>query len=181
MTKFSAKLITLLALLLPLSVYAKDVKNTEKNSVVFKAAAPIDSEEENKYGFGSIWPNKEKFFSNLSAKKSQKDAKIPAKKVENPQKKNLKKEHSWEAALTVLQSFPISYMNKESGIIKTDEAYVREFDKTDSCRYKVIVNISEEGETSVIVNSPDDSKTRLQKHEDLIKTRIVNAANSPAA
>lgn len=156
------------------SAHTEQSKSTKESGMVFKAEAPVDPEEEHKYGFGSIWPGKEKFFSNRSSSKKQ-NLPMSVKKV---QTYSPKKDRVWESALHVLQSFPISYANKESGIIKTEEVYVHEFDTTDSCQYKIIISVSDDGEISVIINSPNDSKNRLQKHEQLLKTKIMNAVEN---
>jgi hypothetical protein len=148
-------------------------------NVVFKADAPVDPDEERKYGFGSIWPGKDAFFKNSFNKKQRdKDVSLQAKQVP-PKSEITKKDQVWEAALKVLKMFSLTYVNKEAGVIKTDESYVHEFDNTDSCRYKATVNIARDGEVAVHITSSDDSQTRISKHEELLKSRISTASSLP--
>ncbi len=147
--------------------YAKKPLDSDKNVVSFKAEAPVDSEEERRYGFGSILENLQNEKNLLQVKKIQ--------------EKSTKKEIAWSSTMTIVSIFPIAYLNKESGIIKTEEVYIHEFDNTDSCKYRIVVNISEDGEVSVLVSSTDDSQIRLRKHETLIKNRILKAIENHKA
>lgn len=164
MINFSVKFAALLVLLSLGGLYAKKSLDSEKQAIVFKAEAPVDPEDQRKYGFGSILQNKKDFL-----------------KIKKTQEGSTKKDISWNAAVTVLNIFPIAYLNKESGTIKTEEVYVHEFDNTDSCKYRIVVNVSEDGDISVLVNSSDDSQTRLRKHEILIKNRILKDIESHKA
>ncbi|MDR2074619.1 MAG: MSCRAMM family adhesin SdrC [Holosporales bacterium] len=142
----------------------------------FKAEAPKDPDDTQKYGFGSIWSGKEAFFKNNFGKKCKdKDVALNAKQVPTNTEMS-KKDKVWNATLEILKSFSLTYVNKEAGVIKTDESYVHEFDNTDSCKYKVTVNITANGEVSVHITSSDDSQTRIKKHEELLKSRITSAA-----
>lgn len=156
---------------------------TADNNNIFKADAPEDYRDVNKRNYGSIWPNKKEFFNNLSsdAKNSKQNTEKKAFKVEDPkQAESTKKDKAWKAALKTLESFTLSYANEEPGVIKTNDAYVSEFDSTNSCKYKIIVNISDSGDVTVCVKSAEDSPTRIKKHEELMKTKIISAINNNA-
>jgi hypothetical protein len=152
--------------------------NASGKSVVFKAETPVDPEDERKYGFGSIWSGKDAFFKNHFNKKHEdKDVLLQAKPV--PSKSEItKKDQIWGATLKVLKMFSLVYVNKEAGVIKTEESYVHEFDNTDSCQYKITVNISNDGEVTVHITSSNDSQTRISKHEELLKSRITSSLAS---
>ncbi len=155
------------------------------NSETFKAEAPQDPDEQKKYGFGSIWPGKENFFRNISKKNQEKCQ--PSEQQNNntlkphqptSKKKRSPKDLMWEAASQVLKPFSVSYANKDSGIIKTEEAGIPEFDTTNSCVYKITVNVTDTGKLSVHISSAEDSKTRIQKHEALLQKKITEVYNN---
>lgn len=149
------------------------------NNGNFKADAPVDPDDEQKYGFGSIIKGKEAALSKLFDKNSSepKDKKPDNElKVENKidVSKASKKDKLWIAATDVLKNFPLESADKKLGKIETGEAKIDYFDNTGSCLYKVSVKISENGDVSVKVLSKDDSPVRLKKHEEFLKTKILS-------
>jgi hypothetical protein len=145
--------------------------------VAFKAETPKSSEDKNKYGFGSLWPNKDNFFKSQNNSNTDNNTDNVALKASQPITNPAisKKDKTWTAALKVLKSFSFTYVNKDSGLIKTDKAYISEFDNTNSCQYAVIINISDEGNLTVRIKSADDSAVRITKHEKFLKNKIVSA------
>jgi hypothetical protein len=152
--------------------------NSAFGDTVLKADAPEDPDDKKKYGFGSIWPGKDDFFKRkrVNKKTESKDVALKAKQV-SPSETMSKKDNVWNASLKVLKKFSLIYVNKDSGVIKTDESYVHEFDNTDSCKYKITVNVTTEGEVSIHITSSDDSQTRIKRHEELLKSRIITASS----
>ncbi|MDR1488363.1 MAG: hypothetical protein LBI26_01290 [Holosporales bacterium] len=140
--------------------------------VAFKAKAPESREDEVKNNFGSILKKKPEFFLGKIFTTNN----VPSNTITET-----KKDKAWNAAIAVLRdlSLSISYAYKEPGIIKTDKAQVQEFDNTGSCLYKVTVNISELGDISILIKSEEDSETRIKKHQNIIKSRILEVLKTP--
>jgi len=145
----------------------------------FKAEAPIDHEERQKYGFGSVLdqgsilgnvfhPKEDK----SKSEKQKKDSSILEVKKSETTKPISKRDKLFDSASLVLKDFPLIKLDKNLGRIETDEAKVAAFDNTNTCSYKIIVAIDKNSEVSVIVSSKEDSKVRLKMHEKTLKNDI---------
>lgn len=149
------------------------------NNGNFKADAPVDPDDKQKYDFGSVIKDKDAVLSKVFNKNSSEHKE---KKLDNELKvekkidvsKASKKDKLWIAATDLLKDFPLESADKKLGKIETGEAKVDYFDNTGSCLYKVSIKISEHGDVSVKVLSKDDSTVRLKKHEEFLKTKILS-------
>lgn len=145
----------------------------------FKAGAPEDPAIERKHNFGSIWPNKEKFFKNGFKKTEDTSKEIVASKTKTSSENQTasKKDKSWDAALKVLKTFSIEYADKSAGVLKTVETRVPEFGSTDSCSYVIKVQIPADGTVKAEVQSAKDSAARLNHFAKIVEQRIVDMAS----
>ncbi|MDR0552689.1 MAG: hypothetical protein LBG13_01190 [Holosporales bacterium] len=156
---------------------------------VYKAKAPKDYKDVQQEELGSIFGEGITLFGGkkeTSSIKSDSLNAIPAscqsgrekalKIVQDVKNPLSKKDRMWQASLQVLSGLSIAYANKETGIIKTDEAYIHDFDSTVSCKYKITINVSDSGDVFVFIKSGEDSDTRLKKHQEALKNKITTLA-----
>ena len=143
----------------------------------FKAEEPIDYKDNSKYGFGSLVKDKDsalrKYFSKNSDENIEKKEDIAIEKV----KSNSKKDDLWTATIVALRDFPIEFMDKKSGKIETEKVKVGQFDNTSSCTYKIIVSVLNDKNLSINIISAEDSKLRLKKHCEILKSKILSEYN----
>lgn len=136
----------------------------------FKAEEPIDYKDNAKYGFGSLIKDKDSVFKKYFSKSSDEKEKISIEKV----KSDSKSDDLWTAAIVALKDFPIEFMDKKSGKIETEKVKIKEFDNTGSCTYKITVTVLNDKDINVIVDSTEDSKLRLKKHSEILKSKILS-------
>ncbi|MDR1391514.1 MAG: hypothetical protein LBI95_04115 [Holosporales bacterium] len=134
---------------------------------------PIDYEDKAKYGFGSFVKGKDSPIAEYSRTNSDKNGKdvIEVKKMAQG---NSPKEKIWDATVSVLEEFSISFMDKKNGKIETEKAKIKQFDSTEECLYKVVVDVSNGDDIRVEVISSEDSSARLKKHAEYIKSSILS-------
>jgi hypothetical protein len=144
----------------------------------FEAKAPTDYKEEAKNSFGSLIKGDRKNIVFGERFSSDADKKLQSNnaddiKTEKATKDLSKKDEFWRAVLFVLKDFPISFMDKKTWKIETENVKIEQFDSTGTCNYKVRVLILSNKDIEVKVFSDEDSQIRLKKHAEVIKSKIL--------
>ena len=135
----------------------------------FKAEEPVDYKDDARYGFGSLIRGERAPLKKYLDKKDTFSNEIVVEKVSA----NTPKDKLWSSAIVALKDFPIEFMDKKTGKIETDMVKVKLFDSTETCAYKIVVQLKGEGNVDVTVASQEDSAVRLKKHAETIKSKIL--------
>ena len=134
-----------------------------------KADEPVDYKDEVRYGFGSLIKDKDSVLTKYFGKDNSSENKLCVENV-SP---NSASDKLWNSITKTLEDFPIDFMDKKSGRIETGNVKVKLFDNTGTCSYKILVTMHGPNDVNVIVKSSEDSTTRLQKHSETIRTKIL--------
>lgn len=138
----------------------------------FKTEEPVDYKDNAKFGFGSLIKGEDATLRKYFLKNSTKENELTVEKV----RADSSRDHIWNSALAILQDFPLEFMDKQSGKIETEKVRVKMFDTTETCTYKIRIKIINEKDVDVVVSSDEDSKPRLKKHAETIRSKILEAS-----
>ena len=135
----------------------------------FKADEPVDYRDNARYGFGSLIKGERAPLKKYLDKKDISGNEIVVEKVaaNNP------KDKLWNSTIIALKDFPIDFMDKKVGKLETGMVKVKLFDSTETCTYKIVVQLRGEASVDVVVTSHEDSAVRLKKHAETIKSKIL--------
>ena len=135
----------------------------------FKAEEPVDYKDNARYGFGSLIKGEGAPLKKYIEKKDTSSNEIVAEKVAT----NNPKDKLWNSTIIALKDFPIDFMDKTAGKIETGLVKVKLFDSTETCAYRIVIQLKGEGNVDVTVTSQEDSAIRLKKHAETIKSKIL--------
>ena len=138
----------------------------------FKADEPVDYKDNARYGFGSLIKSKDAPLRKYFDSKDKKDTSGNEFAVEKVSANN-PKDKLWNSTIIALKDFPIDFMDKKAGKLETGMVKVKLFDSTETCAYKIVVQLKGEGNVDVVVTSHEDSAIRLKKHAETIKSKIL--------
>jgi hypothetical protein len=147
---------------------------------VYKAKAPEDPKDRANYSFGSLIKDKESFLYNIFHKNSSdrnvKDNNSESMNVKkpkvNPTTENADFEKTWETLQQILSEFPIEFMDKSKGEIKTELVNIESFDITGEFQYQLIFKVEQNGNYSIDIKSNGDSEKRINKLKEIMKDKV---------
>jgi hypothetical protein len=86
--------------------------------------------------------------------------------------KDLRREDLYYATLNILEDFLLIYVSKKEGKIETAFINVPEFDNTNTFKYKIFANISN-NDVKIEIRSKADSTKNLRNFEKRLRKRIL--------
>jgi hypothetical protein len=90
-------------------------------------------------------------------------------------KQEQKKDAIWDATMDVMRKYPIEYVDKSKGEIRTERTRVDSFDPTGEHAYVIAVNVNSYNRSvTVTVTSSTDTKARRDELAQKIKTDIMD-------
>ncbi|GHT88237.1 hypothetical protein FACS1894113_0240 [Alphaproteobacteria bacterium] len=129
----------------------------------YKSSAPEDYKDTAKHNFGSLIKDKNSVFNKFSNRRD-----FPQKKKSYSEDFN----KTWSAALSVLSSLQLEFVDKSSGKIRSEMTSFSEFDSETDFKYQIFVNVKSDGSLGVFVKSTTAPKEKIFALRDLIINKI---------
>lgn len=144
----------------------------------FRADPPVDPDDIERYGFGSILENKE-LVDKIFSKKNSNELDVKSDKSSKTSTNNnvIDNKKLWAAVRLVLKNNEFELLDKQKGEIITEPAAINDFDPSGNTKYVIKIRIRNAQTTvknslDISINSTDKTLTNSEVNEEILCKKI---------